>query len=68
LFNGETRYGDDEREKYVRIMLEDLRAKLGAVDLVNMRGMTHRFAYSQLEKVVGQHAASQDDWWDMSKF
>ena len=59
LYNGETRYGDAQREECVKQLLVHPDAKRGAVDMVIMRGMMHRFAYSQLEEIVRQCAADE---------
>jgi hypothetical protein len=61
VFNGETRYGDEQRAEHVQQLLAGNEAQRGAVDLVVMRGMMQRFAYSQLETIIGQHVATQGD-------
>jgi hypothetical protein len=55
VYNGETRYGDALRAEHVKRLLTDAEARLGALELVAMRGMMHGLAYSQLEQIVGQH-------------
>ncbi len=52
LYNGETTYCDEQREGDVRSLLPDSEAKLGAENLVEMRGMTHMLAYSALEGIT----------------
>jgi hypothetical protein len=53
VYNGETCFGDEKRLESVQNILMDHEAKLAAVDLVDMRGMRHRLAHSQLERIVG---------------
>ena len=61
IFNGDTCYGDSKRMVHIRNMLSDnMLAMRGARDLVDMRGMQHRFALSDLEKIVGYHIATED--------
>jgi hypothetical protein len=60
LFNGETSYGDADRMERIKWMLVELDAKYGARDWVNMRGMGHTFAYSQLDDIVGHRVTAED--------
>jgi hypothetical protein len=53
VYNGETRYGDQQRQQCTERLLPDDDGKRGAVDLVQMRGAKHTIAYSQLERIVG---------------
>jgi hypothetical protein len=54
VFNGITRYGDEQRLRTIQGMLAHRLAKRAAVGLVSMRGKTNALMYSQLEDIVGQ--------------